>query len=116
VSSPDEIIAQRLAAGLDVTGEVPPEITGGDPAGANAPSVPFDMTGATAAAADIDALRARLADLEAAQAAAAPPAPEPEPEPADLTPVLSSSVASDVREAFQRIHERIAAIESRLGL
>jgi hypothetical protein len=110
VSTPDEIVQQQLAQGLEVTGEVPEAF--GDPAGASAPAANLDLSKASPAAADVDELRARLASLEAVQQAAAPPPPDPP----DLTPVLSSSVASDVREAFQRLHERIAAIEEGLGL
>jgi hypothetical protein len=111
VSTPDEIVRQQLADGLEVTGEVSAGVYG-DPAGASAPPWEPDLAPAAPAVADVDELRARLASLEAVQQAAAPPPPEPP----DLTPVLSSSVASDVREAFQRLHERILAIEEGLGL
>jgi hypothetical protein len=111
VSTPDEIVKQQLADGLEVTGEVAAGVYG-DPAGAAAPAADLDLSKAAPAAADVDELRARLASLEAVQQAAAPPPPEPP----DLTPVLSPTVASDVREAFQRLHERILAIEEGLGL
>jgi hypothetical protein len=114
VGTPDEIIRGRLADGLEVTGSSNPGIYG-DPAGADAPSAVMDLSAASPAAADIEALRARLASLEAAQAAAAPE-PDPEPEAPDLTPVLSSSAPSDVREAFQNLHERVLHLETMLGL
>lgn len=111
MSTPDEIVQQQLAQGLEVTGEVVAGVYG-DPAGASAPPWMPDLSAAAPVASDVDELRARLASLEAVQQAAAPPPPEPP----DLTPVLSSSVASDVREAFQKLHERILAIEEGLGL
>jgi hypothetical protein len=116
VSTPDEIVQQQLAAGLDVTGTAAAGMYG-EASEVSPPPPDMDLSAAVPAEADIDALRARLAALEAAQQeAAAKAAPAPEPEVPDLTPVLSSSVASDVREAFQRLHERILAIETGLGL
>jgi hypothetical protein len=116
VGTPDEIIREQLADGLEVTGSSNPGIYG-DPAGANAPPSVMDLAAAAPTTADIDAMRARLASLEQAQADAAAAAAPPEPEgPPDLTPVLSSSVASDIREAFQQLHERILYLETTLGV
>jgi hypothetical protein len=113
MSTPDEVVAARLADGLDVAGQTEAGVYG-DPAGAGAPPAVMDLSAATAAATDIDALRARLASLEAAQAAAV--VPPSEPEAPDLTPVLSGSTGSDVRAAFQSLHERLVAVEKHLGL
>jgi hypothetical protein len=116
VSTPDEIVQQQLAEGLDVTGTAAAGMYG-EASELSPPPPDMDLSKAVPAEADINALRARLAALEAAQQAAAEAAASPpEPEAPDLTPVLSSSVASDVREAFQKLHERITAIETGLGL
>lgn len=118
MSTPDDIIRDQLADGLEVMGTSNPGIYG-DPAGAgaNAPPARMNLAAASPDAADIDALRARLASLEQAQAAAQAAAQPAEPEgPPDLTPVLSSSVASDIREAFQQLHERILYLETTLGV
>jgi hypothetical protein len=116
MSTPDDIIRDQLADGLEVMGTSNPGIYG-DPAGANAPPARMNLAAASPDAADIDALRARLASLEQAQAAAQAAAQPAEPEgPPDLTPVLSNSVASDIREAFQQLHERILYLETMLGV
>jgi hypothetical protein len=113
VSTPDEVIQQRLADGLNVIGAPDPAVFG-DPVGAAAPPADFDLSKAQPTVADVDALRARLEAMEAAQAAAAPPVvPDA---PVDRTPSLSGSVASDVREAIQSLHERIEALEKLAGL
>ena len=113
MSTPDEIIAQRLADGLDVTGTVAAGVYG-DLAGASAPPAEIDLSKAAPSSVDTDALLARLAALEAAQAAAAPVAAVEAPP--DKTPVLSGSVAADVRAAVQALHERLVAVEDKLGL
>lgn len=112
MSTPDEALRQQLAEGLNVTGEVQAGVYG-DPAGATAPPAELDISKAKPVEVDSAALLARLAKLEAAAAAAAPPVVEV---PVDRTPQISSTVASDVREAFQQLHDRLAAVEDKLGL
>jgi hypothetical protein len=112
MTTPDEIVQRQLAEGFNVTGEVAAPIYG-DQARADHPPAEIDLSKATPANPDIEALKQRLAAMEAAQAAAAQPAPA---EPADNTPVLSANVPADLREAIQAIHERLAAVEHHLGL
>jgi len=83
-----------------------------------ADSVPdIDLSAARAAAADVDALLARIAELEAKQAEdAPPPEPEPEPEPEhEPAPVLSSA-SGELQAVISRLHERLLRVEDALGL
>ena len=105
MSTPEQMqehVTQQLADGLDVTGTVQAGIYG-DPAGASAPPAELDLSKATPTVADVEALRERLAAMEAAQAAAAVP-PEPEP---DNTLRLDANAPSF-------LHELVAKIEARL--
>jgi hypothetical protein len=109
MNTPDEVVQQRLAEGLDVTGQVAAGVYG-DPAGASAPPAELDLSKAAPTNADVDALRERLAAMEAAQAAAAAAAaPAPEEADPNAEPALGGSVAADVREAIHKLHERLVA-------
>jgi len=69
-----------------------------------------DLSAAQAGSVDVAALQARLEQLEEAARAAAPPPPPPP----DHAPHVSAS--SEVVDYLERLHKRVEAIESHLGI
>lgn len=98
MSTPDEAVRASLA-------EHAAGVT------ASAPAAPMSVPGGVAASVDTDALLARLAALEAVQAAevaAATPVP-------DTRPTVAGA-SSGLADALGKVHDRLVAIETHLGL
>jgi hypothetical protein len=81
------------------------------------PDVPSGEELAAAGAAptqvDVDKL---LAELQTLAARVQEVAPAPEPEPADRAPKLAGDQPQWLHEAFSGLHERLAAVEDKLGI
>lgn len=76
----------------------------------------LDLSAAVPSAADVDALRAKLAEAEAARAAAAAQAEqEAEAEAARQAPQVTGA-SGELKAALENLHDRLVAVEEKLGL